>query len=161
MRHILIITVALFVVTAWDIALSPLISIAGLKPNLAIIFLVYLSLFQGNYPALFFAFFWGIIADSGSPEALGWSALIYIAIAFVITFIRTHFNWSNLTTQLIIVGIAVIFHDILYFLIFNLGEPGNILFITIRYTLPSALYTTALGTGLYFWLGVRASKTPV
>jgi rod shape-determining protein MreD len=110
---------------------------------------------------MFFAFFWGIIADSGSPEALGWNAMIYVVIAFIITFVRTHFDWSNLTTQMIILGFALLFHDILYFLIFNLSGQGSLFFVTIRYTLPSALYTIALGAGLYFWLGIKAPKTLV
>ena len=157
MRNFVLFVLLLFVVSAWEILASPVISLAGIKPSLALIVLVYLSVYRGSFPALLFGFFWGIISDSASPELLGWNALIYVMIGYAIGFTKTHFDLGNLFAQLLLIFTAVFIHNTLYFLFFNFSEAGRILYIIGRFSLTSALYSTLLA-GILFYILRRGSE---
>ncbi|MBD3169609.1 MAG: rod shape-determining protein MreD [candidate division Zixibacteria bacterium] len=159
MKNTLLIIVLLFALSVWEILISPAVRIFGVTPNLPVVILVFLGLFRGQTPAVIFAFLWGIIADSPSPEILGWNGLILILIGAGIGFFRTHFNWDNIGSQILLAFFAVFVHSTLYFLVTNIGDPGRVLYIMWRYSLASAVYSAAAAFVLSFLLQTAGAKT--
>lgn len=159
MKNTLLIIILLFALSVWEILIAPATRIFGVTPNIPVVILVFIGLYRGQIPAVVFAFLWGIIADSPSPEILGWNGLILILIGAGIGFFRTHFNWDNIGSQILLAFFAVFIHSILYFLVANISDSGRVLYIMWRYSLTSAIYSAVAAFILSFLLRSAGAKT--
>jgi rod shape-determining protein MreD len=147
--------------TAADIALTLLfillqttlaryLAIAGLSPDIALIWIVYLALRRGQIAGTVAGFCTGLVLDllSGSDGMLGLAALAKTAAGFT----AGYFFNENKTMQtlgsyrfiLIIVSVALV-HNLIYFIIFLQGSGVHWWQAIVLYGVPSAIYTAALG----------------
>jgi rod shape-determining protein MreD len=147
--------------TAIDIALTLLfillqttvaqyLAVAGLCPDIALIWIIYLSLRRGQITGTVAGFFTGLVLDvlSGNDGMLGLAALSKTAGGFM----AGYFFNENKTLQtlgsyrfiLIILSVSLV-HNLIYFIIFLQGSGAHWWQAILLYGVPAALYTAAVG----------------
>ncbi|MEE9289165.1 MAG: rod shape-determining protein MreD [Bacteroidota bacterium] len=123
------------------------LSIEGVTPDLFVIWIVYIAIKNGQAPATVAGFAIGLLLDLVTGEFVGLSALAKTLCGFT----SGYFYNVNKTPQtlgsyrfLVVVFIASLVHNILYFLIFTMGTELTFSEVLIRYGVTSTLYTLAL-----------------
>lgn len=130
--------------------LAQYLAVAGLSPDIALIWIVYLSLRRGQITGTVAGFFIGLVLDllSGSDGMLGLAALSKTAGGFT----AGYFFNENKTVQtlgsyrfvLIILSVSLV-HNLIYFIIFLQGSGAHWWQAILLYGIPAAVYTAAVG----------------
>jgi len=130
--------------------LARYLAIAGLPPDIALIWIVYLALKRGQIAATLAGFSTGLVLDllSGNDGMLGLAALSKTAAGFT----AGYFFNENKTLQtlgsyrfvLLIFSVALV-HNLIYFIIFLQGSGAHWWQAILLYGIPAALYTAAVG----------------
>ncbi|MBD3233956.1 MAG: rod shape-determining protein MreD [candidate division Zixibacteria bacterium] len=141
MREAILIVFCLFIASFWEILISPVIAIYGIEPNIGVMLVAFFALYRTGFAYAFFAFLWGLIIDSVSPGNMGWNSLILILIGSAISFIRNHFNWQGVSTQVAVVFLSVLVHTSVNYIIQNIDSLGNFFYFIVRFAVASALYS--------------------
>ena len=155
MRDFASIVIWLFAASIWEVVVAPLVSIYGVKPDVGMIIVIYMALFNRNRVALIFGFFWGVVVDSVVPGNLGWSALLYLLVGYGIGHIRTRFHWGTFAAQILLVFGAVVFYQTGYFVVLNFDEPSRLVFLFVRYGITTALYSALIWGVLRYFPGIQ------
>ena len=139
---------ALFIVV--QTALARYLAVAGLAPDIALIWIVTLALRRGQLAATVAGFSTGLVLDllSGADGMLGLSALAATCGGFM----AGYFYNENKTLQtlgsyryiLIILSVALV-HNLIYFIIFLQGSGVHWWQAILLYGVPAAAYTAAVG----------------
>ncbi len=131
------------------------IRIQEFKPDLMMLFVLYLAYREGRSAGVLYGFLFGLITDLSTASAfLGLSPLVYSVVGFGAGCLRGRFHTVN-PILLYLVGLAVVFlGHFLYFGIYYSGSPLNPGGVLSHYTLPAFLYTGLVGTLVLFILPV-------
>ena len=150
MRQTLIDTALTLLVILLQTTLARYLAIAGLPPDLALIWIVYLALKRGQIAGTIAGFSTGLVLDllSGYDGMLGLAALAKTAAGFT----AGYFFNENKTLQtlgsyrfvLLIFSVALV-HNLIYFIIFLQGSGAHWWQAILLYGVPAALYTAAVG----------------
>lgn len=90
-------------------------NIAGVKPNLFIVLVLFIGLFIGKKVAIPFGFVCGIYLDFLTGKQIGISAIIYSSIGFLGSYFNKDFSKdSKITILLMVVGCTLAFETIVY-----------------------------------------------
>ena len=143
-QNILLIILALFIQTSWT---HP-ISIAGFSPDLVLLILVYIGITGGQIEATVFGLCSGFLIDIYAPETLGINALANAVVGFAVGFSRVGVVAEDLQVQALILLLATLLHDFIFFTFYSISDPLNIFFLLARHGLGTAVYTTLLGLGI-------------
>ncbi len=141
----------LFLLILFQSFLSEMVSIMGIRFDLAIIILVYLSLTQGPTYGVIFGFLIGLLLDVFTPQTLGWGALVKCLIGFAVGSFKDKLYLESLYSKGGVIFFALISNDLLYY-IFTQGVNGSTFRTWTNYTLPSAFYTALVGMLIFFGL---------
>jgi len=144
-RNLLLVIIALLLQTT----LVEAISIHQIKPDVVIIVLVFISFYEGKITGTIFGFSAGWLQDIYAPEYLGLNALCKSLAGFFVGCTSGGVIEENIIAQGIILFFATFIHDVLYFLIYSWGDMHDYVWYIVRYGLPTALYTTAVGLILF------------
>ncbi len=126
------------------------LSIRDITPDILVVWIVYLSIREGQLVGTVAGFLIGLAVDlmSGSDGMLGLSALAKTVAGFA----AGYFYNENKTQQtlggypfIIAVAVASLLHNIIYFVIFLQGSPLGLQSIILMYGIPATLYTAAVG----------------
>ena len=123
--------------------------IAGVKPDLIFIAIVYLSYCFGSFYGEVTAFVSGLLHDAVSNSPLGLLTFPKVAVAFIVgMFGRSLFKSNILTTSLLLFVASIVKGFITLFLayIFHEASASSILSII----LPEAFYNALLAPPLFF-----------
>src|SRR5664279_1643117 len=130
--------------------LTQYLAVAGLSPDIALIWIVYLALRRGQITGTIAGFFVGLLLDllSGNDGMLGLAALSKTVGGFT----AGYFFNENKTVQtlgsyrfiLIILSVSLV-HNLIYFIIFLQGSGAHWWQAILLYGIPAALYTAAVG----------------
>jgi rod shape-determining protein MreD len=143
----------LFSLVLFQSLLSGMVTIAGIKLDLAIIILVYLALTRGRNYGMAFGFLIGFLSDVFTPGTLGLGALIKCLIGFTLGSFKENLYLESLYSKGAVVFFTLILNDSLYYTI-TTGLSHSTFEGLSRYSLPSALYTSVIGM-LIFLLAAR------
>ena len=143
-QNILLIVLAVFLQTSW----GHTVSIAGISPDFVLLVLVYIGITGGQIEATVFGFCSGFLIDIYAPETLGINTLSNAVVGFAVGFFRVGVVAEDLQVQALILFLATLLHDFIFFTIYSISEPLNIFFLFLRYGLGTAVYTTVLGISL-------------
>ena len=122
-------------------------SIANIIPDILIIWVVYVAVKLGQIPATITGFAIGLGMDLISGQLIGLSALSKTIAGF---FAGYFYNENKIDYTigshqfLIIVGLASLFHNIIYFVIFVQGSEIGFWSAILRFGLFSTVYTIAI-----------------
>jgi rod shape-determining protein MreD len=126
------------------------LSIAGIPPDLALVWIVLIAIRHGQFSGTLVGFSTGLLIDllSGSESMIGLAALAKTLAGFT----AGYFYNENKTEQtlgsprfLVILGLSATVHQVLYFLIFLQGSGIGVWRSIFLYGIPAALYAVAVG----------------
>lgn len=154
-RNLLLIALALLIQTSW----AHSIRILDIGPDLVIIVLVYLGLSGGQIEGTLYGFASGFLLDVYSPETMGVNALANSVVGFSVGHFRTGVNVEDFRVQALLLFVAVVLHDLIYYLFANvLSNPDAILGLIFGFVFGTALYTAVVGIGISLVLSIRFNK---
>jgi len=137
------------------------LAVAGLSPDITLIWIIYLSLRRGQMTGTVAGFFCGLVLDllSGADGMLGLAALSKTAAGFT----AGYFFNENKTLQtlgsyrfILIILLVSVVHNLIYFIIFLQGSGAHWWQAILLYGVPAALYTAAVGLMPAFVFARRA-----
>lgn len=140
--------------------LTEFVAVMGITPDIPLVWIVYLAVRRGQIPGTAGGFLVGLTVDllGGADGMLGLSALTMTLAGFVAGyFYNENKIWQTLggTRFLVITAVAALVHHLLYFLIFLQGTDISWWGAIGRYSVPSALYTTAVAVLPMLWIRRR------
>jgi rod shape-determining protein MreD len=139
--------VAFIVLIILQTTLVEFISIKGIKPDLIICLLVYLSMKEGALAGIFGGFLMGLSMDVYSPQTLGTGSLAKSVIGYFTGLLDERNITLDEKYKLLVLLLAAVLHQlIISILVFGLGPAIKIHLLSS--ILPNALYTTLVG-GLF------------
>ena len=139
------------------------LAIENIAPDLLLIWVVYLALREGQSTATTAGFFLGLLFDliSGKDGMLGLAALCKTVAGFA----AGYFYNENKIAQILggyqfilVVTVASIVHNVLYFVIFLQGTEVGWLDAVVLYGFPTTVYTAALALLPMFVFSRRSSQ---
>jgi rod shape-determining protein MreD len=138
-----------------QVLISPLLSIAGVSPDFLLIFLVWISIKEGQFAGEIAGFVLGLLLDILSSNILGVHTLSKTAACFCIGYFfereRTEQNLRNWPFLLLTLLAAVINNGLYYFLITR-GTEISFAEFAFRYGAVGALYTVFIAIfPLLYW----------
>ncbi len=132
----------------------PVISIAGVKPDLLIVVLFFFSIKYGVLPGIFVGFVLGLGQDLYSPSLLGQNAFAKtITGAFIGLFNERTMRTDPLIKSVLLLVVFIV-HDAIFLVVqvVMIGDPvSTVLSGLFFHTLPRALYSIAVAALFYVW----------
>ena len=149
-----------FVCFALQTTIVPVIDIAGIKPDLLLVALFFLSLKYGQMTGVWVGFFLGLSQDLFSPAILGQNALSKAVAAFAAGFFNERVMRLDVIFQMVLMLVVFVINDALFYIVqlVKTGGSGARIFIElITATVPRALYSMLFA--LVPWLKDRFFPT--
>jgi len=128
--------------------LSPLMSVAGIAPDFAVISLVVVGLAVGGAPAVAAGFVLGLVQDLANPSLLGLQALCMSVLGFSVGGLRGRLIYGVPLVEGVVVALAVLFHDFLFLLGQSSLSDEQFLMPLLTRTVPVALYSGLVGIAI-------------
>jgi rod shape-determining protein MreD len=138
-----------------QVLISPLLSIAGVSPDCLLIFLVWITLREGQFAGEIAAFVLGLVLDVTSSNILGVHAISKTAACFCIGYFfdrerreQNIRNWPFLLLTLL----AAVINNALYYFLITRGTTMSFAEFVFRYGAVGALYTVFIAIfPLLYW----------
>ena len=156
--NILRIVLPLLLVIIFQSIVSDVVSIQGIRLDLPIFILVYISLTQGPKQGVILGFLFGLLLDVFSPERLGLGALIKCSLGFAVGNFKDTLFLESLYSKGLIVFLCVIVNDLIYYLASTGLSLSTTLHVLLSSSLPSAVYTLVVGMLIFVFLEKRVSQ---
>jgi rod shape-determining protein MreD len=130
--------------------LARFLAIAGLSPDLTLVWIVYCAVRRGQLAGTLAGFFAGLTLDllSGNDGMLGLLALSKTVSGFIAGyFFNDNKTIQTLSTYRFVLLLAMVsfVHNLIYFIIFLQGSDVRWWGAVTFYGIPAAVYTTAVG----------------
>ena len=139
------------VVLLLQLTLANWIRIAGIKPDLIMLFILYVGYREGKIAGVLFGFAFGLLQDvSAASDFIGISPLIKSILGFSSGFLQGKFHIMNPFLLYFIGLLLVLIGQILFFGITCAASPLSFGLMLQRLILPSFMYTIAIGSLLLF-----------
>ncbi len=127
-----------------------LISIRGIRPDIILVFLIFVSLRETQISATLTGFVTGIVRDLLSFGLLGLSSLVNSIVCFLVSYFRQPKGGISVLQLAVIVFVITSIHDRLFQFIFLLGTNQQFFRSFLFFTLPKALYTTVIALIVHY-----------
>ncbi|HPU23364.1 MAG TPA: rod shape-determining protein MreD [Candidatus Kapabacteria bacterium] len=121
-----------------------IIAIESVTPDLLLILCVWITLAEGQFVGLFFAFGIGLIFDVISGDVIGTNALAKLVASYVAGFFHKERNIkSNLNTLrfTLVVLVSAFIHNIIYFFFYLKPAETSFWQFFLQYGVSATLYT--------------------
>ena len=92
-------------------------TIAGIKPNLFVIYVVVISLFTGKKIGTIFGICIGLYIDMLNGRVLGIASIMLVGISFFAKFMNKNFTNDTKITMVLIVALSTFFYEFGYYII--------------------------------------------
>ncbi|MFC1551215.1 rod shape-determining protein MreD [Candidatus Latescibacterota bacterium] len=139
-RNILLIALALLLQSS----LFGRFSLFGVKPDLAILVLIFIVSGSGRIGSVAYGFLIGFLQDVYSPEFLGTNAFSMSLIGYFLGWSRDRLTVENYSVKAVVAFLVCIVHDIIYLAFYASMDFSIMLKLFIRESLPGAVYTSIL-----------------
>lgn len=133
------------------------LSIWGTKPDLVILLLTYIAMWEGQVSGVLFGFFAGVAQDVYFPEHLGLNSLAKSVTGFLVGYSKGGVATENVMVRTCLVFASVFVHDLIYysahsFLSPDVSGPASVIqsisVPLLRFSLGGAVYTALLSAAL-------------
>ncbi len=135
------------------------IDFGGITPNLLMIFTASTAFIKGDRAGLISGFFCGLLVDIFFGTYLGFYALIYMYIGFIVGKLHEIFFSQNVAIPIFVITIAdFVFGFICYVLMFLFRTKFDIGYYMVSVIIPEMVYT-ALVAIFYYPLILRVNNS--
>ncbi len=124
--------------------IAPHISIVGIRPDVVLLCLVFISISRGRAEGTLLGFAAGYFQDVYSVAPLGFNALLKCLVGYAAGTMHGEVATDTLGVRALIVFAATIAHDLAYHLFSPGTGIGEAVALLFRSGLPSAAYTALL-----------------
>ena len=126
------------------------IAIAGIKPNVMIVLVVLIGYRYGKIPGMMMGFFTGLLLDFTEADYIGYYAMFYMAIGYLVGFGNKIYNNDSTIIPLGLIGASDLTLNFFIFVTgFLLRNRLDLPYYLIRIMLPEAIYTVVVAAILY------------
>jgi rod shape-determining protein MreD len=136
-RHLLYLALAAMLQTTW----VHHIEIFEIQPDLILLVLVLIGAAAGHIEATIFGFGVGLFQDAYAPGDLGLNAFTKSIIGFAIGLGRSSVMIDTLHVRLLLVCVAVLFHDLIYYIGHSDIALADVPYYWLRYGIGRTLYS--------------------
>jgi rod shape-determining protein MreD len=135
--------IGIFIVCfALQTTIVPVIEIAGIKPDLLLVALFFLSIRFGQMTAVWVGFFLGLSQDLFTPSILGQNALAKAVAAFLAGFFNERVMRLDIVFRMVLMLVVFAVNDLLLDIIQFVKTGGGRVFLElVTVTIPRALYS--------------------
>lgn len=133
---------------AAQVTIAPLVSIVGIQPSVLLAVFVLFAFRMGPLPSIWMGFGCGLLLDTYAVGAPGAFALALSLVGFLVGQLHERRVHVGYLLRVVVLGIAVILHDVIWHLASHHGADSLGGFI-LNVSLPSALYTMFAGAILF------------
>jgi rod shape-determining protein MreD len=145
---------ALAVATILQAAVAPHMAVFGVVPNLILLVVVTLALFEGPVAGAVVGFVGGLLLDLLGATVIGPWALVLCVVGYVAGSLSAAMFAEGWLLPVTVVFVASLLSEISYGLILAvLGLGGPFWTSLVRIMIPAAVYNTALAVLVFPWLG--------
>ncbi|MEJ2049853.1 MAG: rod shape-determining protein MreD [Calditrichota bacterium] len=139
-----------------QLTVSDWISIMGVKPDFITLFVLYVGYKEGKVYGILFGFAFGLLQDMVAASAfIGLSALIKSILGFGAGFLQGKFHMINPVVLYGIIGLLILFGQVLYFGIYYAASPMQFGAMLQHLILPTFAYTLVVGSLLLITLPIK------
>lgn len=139
-RNILLISLVLLVQST----LFGRYDLYGVRPDIALIVLIFLSNEASPVGCICYGFFIGFLQDVYTPEYLGYNTFSMTIMAFLLSKIHERLTVENYMVKLFATFFACMIHDAVYLSLYTQFELSVLVSLLVRESLPGAVYTSVL-----------------
>ena len=126
------------------------VDFGGITPNLLIILTASTAFIKGDKPGLLVGFFSGLLVDIFFGNYIGFFALIYMYIGFIVGKLHVIFFTQNLAIPILIISLAdFVFGFVCYVLMFLFRTKFNIGYYMTNIIIPELVYTALIAIFYY------------
>lgn len=135
------------------------ITIAGIKPNVVIILVVFIGYKYGKIPGMIMGFMTGLFLDLTESDYVGYYAAIYLTIGYLVGFSNRLYNDDSTLIPLGLVGVSdFVLNFLVYITGFLLRNRLDLPYYMMRIILPELVYTIIVAVILYRFIGFVYTK---
>ncbi|MCX7908162.1 MAG: rod shape-determining protein MreD [Ignavibacteria bacterium] len=137
-----------------QLSFSFLISIDGITPDLVILLVIWITLYDGKIVGLTSAFFIGLLYDYLSMNVLGINALTKTLVAYFTGFFFKENEFWNIIKNnkiFIIIFFAIFFHNAIYYLLMMNLTEASLWSMYFKYLIGCTAYTFAFSLLAFFF----------
>lgn len=125
-------------------------SLAGISPNLLIVFTSSIGFMRGKKEGLLVGFFSGLLIDVCYGQLMGFYALIYMLTGYVNGFFQSIFYDEDLKLPMILITVSDFMYGIIiYVFMFLLRNRRDFLYYLLHVIVPEVVYTVVITILLY------------
>lgn len=126
------------------------IELSGVKPDLVLLYIIYLGYSEGKISGIMYGFLLGMLQDLAAASTfIGLSALIKSIVGFSAGFLYGKYHILNPIWLAVTVILIIFFGQMLYFVIYYAMTPLAFQVMVQKFVVPTAGYTVVIG-GLLF-----------
>ena len=126
------------------------VDFGGITPNLLIILTASTAFIKGDKPGLLLGFFSGLLVDIFFGNYIGFFALIYMYIGFIVGKLHVIFFTQILAIPIVIISLAdFVFGFVCYVLMFLFRTKFNIGYYMTSIIIPELVYTALIAIFYY------------
>lgn len=149
MRY-LIMTILFFISLVLQSTLFSHLTVAGVKPDLVLVLVVFYALFQGPQEGALVGLIGGLLQDMMFGQYIGLNALANLVIGYLIGLLERKIYKENLLIPTIILFLSTFLHEtILYFLRLAIELPTNYFTFIKSVVFSTAVYNSCLAPFIY------------
>ena len=151
LHHALLTALALLIQTSWTHS----IAIAGIRPDIVLIIIVYIGIRSGQLEATIFGFMSGFLLDIYNPEFMGVNACANSVVGFAVGYSRFGIVAEDLRVQVLALLFASLLHDLIYFVLSSVSNPLKFVTAFFTYGVGTAIYTSIIGLMIVILVSIR------
>lgn len=147
---IVILMLVFFLIYFLQVNIFSAFTIAGIKPNLFVIYILFIGLFANHFAGISFGVICGLIIDLLYGKTIGISAIMLCAIGYLGAYFDKNFSKENkLTIIFMVIGATIIYEFGSYFLSSIILEFEREYLYFLKIVLIETLYNVLLSIILY------------
>ncbi len=142
-----------FIILLLQTTVFPFLKIFGVQPNIALIFLISVTIVYGHWQGFRLAMYLGVLFDVLISRGLGVNIFLFLIVSYNISLLEEKIFKDNFVTPIILITLSSFF-EIIYFTIYKyllMGYIMNLDKFIISFVV-YAIYNVALGIPIYAYL---------
>lgn len=150
MKRIICLGIILILCFVCQTTIFPHFTLAGISPNILLIFVVSFAFMQGKKEGMLLGFFCGLLIDIFFNSVIGINAALYMYIGYLAGYFNAiYYSEIIILPIILITGFDLLYNLVIYIFCFLLRNKLSLVFYIRKLFIPEAVYTMLIGIILY------------